>query len=73
MPSFREMVERVIELVKKRGELSVEKLAYLMNISPTYARYLMRGAAETDPDVVYDGRKLIYRKEGEAAPAVKSS
>jgi hypothetical protein len=33
----------------------------------------MRGAAETDPDVVYDGRKLIYRKEGEAAPAVKSS
>ena len=73
MKEFRQLVDKAIELIKKHREISVEKLAYLLNVSPSQARYLMRAAADIDEGITYDGRKARYQGEASAAPVVKSS
>jgi orotate phosphoribosyltransferase-like protein len=71
MREFKQHVDKAIELIKKHKEISVEKLAYLLNVSPSQARYLMRAAADVDDSITYDGRKARYHGEASAAPAVK--
>jgi orotate phosphoribosyltransferase-like protein len=71
MKEFRQLVDKAIELIKKHREISVEKLAYLLNVSPSQARYLMRAAADVEPGITYDGRKARYQGEAGAAPAAK--
>jgi orotate phosphoribosyltransferase-like protein len=72
MKEFRQLVDKAVELIKKHREISVEKLAYLLNVSPSQARYLMRAAADIDGSITYDGRKARYQGEASAAPAAKS-
>lgn len=49
------MVIRTMEIVRQRRVVSVEMLAYLLDVSPTTARSLLRAASELDIEIMYDG------------------
>jgi predicted DNA-binding transcriptional regulator YafY len=59
---FKDRVNRIIEIVKEKEEITIEELAYILNVSPTTARHLLKTASLIDTDVVYERGKARLLK-----------
>jgi hypothetical protein len=50
---FRQLVDRTIKIVSREREVTISRLAYLLNVSPSKASYLLRAASEIEPRIAY--------------------
>jgi len=64
-PRFREMVEMTIKIVANEGEISIARLAFMLNVSPSVASYILRAAAELDSRILYVRGRALWQ-DGDA-------
>ena len=60
MAGFRDRVDLVRKIVRDEGEVSITKLAYMMNVTPQSASHLLKAASEIDREIVYYGGVARY-------------
>jgi cell division protein ZapA (FtsZ GTPase activity inhibitor) len=58
---FRELVDKSIKIVAAEGEVSISKLAYMLNIPPSKACYILKAASEIDPRIAYLRGRAVWQ------------
>ena len=64
MTRFKTLVDAAIRILEEEGEISVSKLAYMLDISPSKAYFILKAAAEVDERIIYKRGKAILRTDG---------
>ena len=52
MGRFKSLVDRTMALVKDKGRVSIAALAYLLDVSPDYARKVAKSAVAISPELM---------------------
>jgi len=63
---FKDIVQRVERLVREKEEMTVEELAYIMDVSPTQARYYLKATSAVNSDIIFHkGRAWVLKQKKE--------